>query len=54
MMEYKGYAAKVEFDDDAEIFHSEVIGIKDVVTSECPAIARSSRQPQTVSMTLTG
>ena len=32
MMEYKGYAARVEFDDEAEIFHGEVIGIKDVVT----------------------
>jgi len=32
MMEYKGYTAKVEFDDEAEIFHGEVIGIKDVVT----------------------
>lgn len=32
MMEYKGYAAKVEFDDEAEIFHGEVIGIKDVIT----------------------
>ena len=32
MIEYKGYTAKVEFDDEAEIFHGEVIGIKDVVT----------------------
>ena len=32
MIEYKGYTAKVEFDDKAEIFHGEVIGIKDVVT----------------------
>jgi predicted HicB family RNase H-like nuclease len=32
MMEYKGYTARVEFDDEAEIFHGEVIGIKDVVT----------------------
>jgi len=32
MTEYKGYTAKVEFDDEAEIFHGEVIGIKDVVT----------------------
>jgi predicted HicB family RNase H-like nuclease len=31
-MQYKGYTAKVEFDDEAEIFHGEVIGIKDVVT----------------------
>lgn len=32
MMEYKGYTAKVEFDDEAEIFHGVVIGIKDAVT----------------------
>jgi len=32
MMEFKGYTAKVEFDDEAELFHGEVIGIKDVVT----------------------
>ena len=32
MMTYKGYGAKVEFDDDAMIFHGEVIGIRDVVT----------------------
>jgi predicted HicB family RNase H-like nuclease len=32
MMEYKGYTAKVEFDDEAEIFHGEVIGMRDVVT----------------------
>lgn len=32
MMEYKGYTAKVEFDGEAEIFHGEVLGIKDVVT----------------------
>lgn len=32
MMEYKCYTAKVEFDDTAELFHGEVIGIKDVVT----------------------
>lgn len=32
MIEYKGYTAKVEFDDEAEIFHGEVFGIKDVIT----------------------
>ena len=32
MMNYKGYTAKVEFDDEAMIFHGEVIGIRDVVT----------------------
>lgn len=32
MMEYKGYRARVEFDDDAEIFHGEVVDTKDVIT----------------------
>ncbi len=32
MMEYKGYFAKVEFDDEANIFHGEVINLRDVIT----------------------
>ena len=32
MMEYKGYIGHVEYDDDAEIFHGEVINTRDVVT----------------------
>ena len=31
-MTYKGYLAKVTFDDDDDIFHGEVINIRDVVT----------------------
>lgn len=31
-MEYKGYVGKVEFDDDAEIFHGEVLDTRDVIT----------------------
>jgi predicted HicB family RNase H-like nuclease len=31
-MTYKGYIGKVDFDDEARIFHGEVIGIRDVVT----------------------
>jgi predicted HicB family RNase H-like nuclease len=31
-MEYKGYFAKVEFDDEANIFHGEVINLRDVIT----------------------
>ena len=31
-MEYKGYFSKVEFDDEANIFHGEVINLRDVVT----------------------
>ena len=32
MMKYKGYAGKAEYDDEAEIFYGEVIGLRDVVT----------------------
>jgi predicted HicB family RNase H-like nuclease len=32
MMKYKGYEAIVEFDGEAEIFHGEIINIRDVIT----------------------
>lgn len=32
MMEYLGYIGKVEFDDEAAIFHGEVINTRDVIT----------------------
>ena len=32
MMEYKGYIGKVEYDDEAGIFHGEVIDLRDVIT----------------------
>ena len=32
MMEYKGYVGRVEFDDEAGIFHGEVVNIRDVIT----------------------
>jgi predicted HicB family RNase H-like nuclease len=32
MLEYKGYIGHVEFDDEAEIFHGEVINTRDVIT----------------------
>jgi predicted HicB family RNase H-like nuclease len=32
MMEYKGYIGQVEFDNEAEIFHGEVINTRDVIT----------------------
>jgi len=31
-MEYKGYIGTVQFDEDAEIFHGEVINLRDVIT----------------------
>ena len=32
MMKYKTYSGKTEYDDEAEIFYGEVIGLRDVVT----------------------
>ena len=38
MMKYKGYCGSVRFDDEADIFHGEVTGLRDVITfqgSDC-------------------
>lgn len=32
MMKYKGYIGHVEYNDEAKIFHGDVLGIKDIVT----------------------
>jgi predicted HicB family RNase H-like nuclease len=32
MKSYKGYSATVSFDEDALLFHGEVLGIRDVIT----------------------
>jgi predicted HicB family RNase H-like nuclease len=38
-MEYKGYLAKVEFDDEAGVLHGEVLNLRDVVTFEGKTVA---------------
>ena len=38
MMEYKGYVGKVEFDDEAGIFHGEVLDTRDVSPSRDEAL----------------
>lgn len=32
MLQYKGYTGVVEFDDEANIFHGEVLHVNDVIT----------------------
>jgi len=32
MMRYKGYIGNVVFDDEAKIFHGNVVGLKDIIT----------------------
>ena len=34
MLKYKDYVGQVEFDSDADIFHGEIVGIRDVITFE--------------------
>ena len=31
-MQYKGYIGHVEYDDEAKIFHGQIVGLKDVIT----------------------
>ena len=39
MMEYKGYLGKVEFDDEAGIFHGEAVDTRDVITFQGQSVA---------------
>ncbi len=39
MMEYQGYVGKVEFDDEAGIFHGEVLDTRDVITFQGRSVA---------------
>lgn len=32
MIQYKDYVARIEFDEEANIFHGEVVNIRDVIT----------------------
>lgn len=32
MMRYKGYYGRVEYDDEAKIFHGELVGMRAVIT----------------------
>jgi len=31
-MEYKGYIARVEYDDEAQLFHGQIMNLRDVIT----------------------
>jgi len=40
MMEYRGYLGKVEFDDEAGIFHGDVINTRDVITFQGTSVGQ--------------
>lgn len=37
-MEYKGYIGRVQFDEEAEIFHGEVLNLRDVITFQADSV----------------
>ena len=42
-MKYKTYIGRVEYDDEAKIFHGEVIGLKDVITFQGTSVEELDR-----------
>lgn len=40
MLHHLGYYGRVEFDDDSDTFHGEVVGIRDVVTFEGRSVSQ--------------
>ncbi|MFZ5902829.1 MAG: type II toxin-antitoxin system HicB family antitoxin [Chloroflexota bacterium] len=42
-MQYKGYLAHIHFDDESNIFHGEVINIRDVITFQGKAVTELRR-----------
>ena len=44
MMEYKGYRATVTFDDEADVFHGEVVDTRDVIVFEGTSVAQLKKE----------
>jgi predicted HicB family RNase H-like nuclease len=43
MMKYKGYTGIVEYDDDAKLFHGDVINTRDVITFQGTTVEEIER-----------
>lgn len=43
MLKYKGYTGRFEFDDEAGIFHGEVLELKDVITFQGKTVREIER-----------
>ena len=37
-MEYKGYIARVEYDDEAKLFHGQIMNLRDVITFQSRSV----------------
>ena len=44
MMEYKGYRAVVTFEDEADVFHGEVVNTGDVIVFEGTSVAQLKKE----------
>ena len=44
MMSYKGYRAAVTFDDDAGVFHGEIVDTRDVITFTGTSVEQLERE----------
>ncbi len=44
MMKYKGYQAFFKYDDEAELFHGEVIGTRDVIFFEGTSVEELNKE----------
>lgn len=43
-MEYRGYRAAVSYDDEAGIFHGDVVGTRDVITFEGTSVEQLRKE----------
>jgi predicted HicB family RNase H-like nuclease len=43
MMTYEGYEATVEYDEDTETFHGEVVNLRDVITFQARSVSALKR-----------
>lgn len=43
-MQYKGYTAKVEYDDEAGLFHGHVLNLRDVITFQGTSVEELRRE----------
>ena len=43
-MSYKGYQAVLRYDDEAEVFHGEVVGTRDVIFFEGTSIEELNKE----------
>ena len=43
MLKYKGYTGQVEYDDEAGIFHGEVLDLRDVITFQGQSVGEIER-----------